>query len=175
MPVAGQRLLAAPLFGSAAVAQTAGDPQRETTRQRLSGFLATAGPRNDVNIAFHQSDKNPWNFAGVARGGFANCDYLEVVIGISTQNTIAITVYPHYHGNYINAARAKDPGGLSKKLLNLSYHNFYHFGSDDGGDIFAGYNFTLESGFPEQSMLVALTSIRSQDQFIAALAPFIGS
>ena len=105
-----------PPVPAAAVAQTAGDAQREATRERLRTFLTTAGARNDVNIAFHQAEKNQWNFVGVARGGLANSDFLEVVIGVSDNNTMSVLVYPHYRGGYINVARAGDPAGLMHKL-----------------------------------------------------------
>ncbi|HEX5182076.1 MAG TPA: hypothetical protein VFW19_02875 [Allosphingosinicella sp.] len=162
-----------PPVAAPAAAQASGGAQREATRERLRTFLATAGARNDVNIAFQQSQQNPWNFTGVARGGFANSDYLEIVIGISANNTLSVIVYPHYRGGYINLGRARDPAGLMRKLLNLNDHNFFHWGADDTDDVFTAYNFTLESGFPDQSLLVALTSIRAQDQFIAALRPVI--
>jgi len=155
-----------------AAAQSSND-QRAATRERLRTFLATNGPRHDVNIEFRQSDKNPWNFVGVARG-LTNSDLLEVVVQVSENNTLAVVVYPHYHGGYINVGKARDPSGLMHKLLNLNDHNFFYWGADDTDDIFACYNFTLESGFPDQSLLVALTSIRAQDQFIAGMAPYIG-
>lgn len=161
-----------PPLSAPAAAQTASDAQRDATRERLRTFLATAGPRKDVNIAFRQSDKNPWNFVGTAQG-LANSDYLEVVVQVSQNNTLAVVVYPHYRGGYINVGRAHDPAGLMHKLLNLNDHNFFYWGADDTNDVFACYNFTLESGFPDQSLLVALTSIRAQDQFIAGMKPYI--
>lgn len=168
-----------PPLAAPARAQTANDAQavseaeRETTRERVRTLLATAGAKSYINIAFHQSDKNPWNFAGIAKGGFANSDFLEVVVSVGDKNTLAVQVYPHYHGAYINVGRAKDPGGLMHKLLNLNEHNFFFWGADDSGDVFAAYPFTLESGFPDQSLLVALTSIRTQDHFISDLRPYI--
>lgn len=161
-----------PPLPAAAIAQVNAEAQRAATRERLRTFLATAGARKDVNIAFRQSDKNPWNFVGVAQG-VANSDSLEVVIQVSENNTLAVVVYPHYHNGYINVGRASDPAGLMHKLLNLNDHNFFYWGADDTNDVFACYNFTLESGFPDQSLLVALTSIRAQDQFITGMKPFI--
>jgi len=157
---------------SVAVAQTP-EAERNATREQLRSFLATAGARKDVNIEFRQSDKNPWNFVGVAKDNLANSDMLEVVVGLSDNRTLAVIVYPHYHGGYINLGKAADGRGLANKLLNLNDHNFFYWGADDSGDVFTCYNFTLESGFPDQSLLVAMTSIRAQDQFIAALKPYI--
>lgn len=161
-----------PSFTTAAVAQTAQDAERIATREQVRTFLAAAGPRNDVNIPFHQSDKNPWNFVGIARG-LTNSDYLEIVVQVGDKNTLAVVVYPHFMNSYINIGRAADPAGLMHKLLNLNDHNFFYWGADDENDVFACYSFTLESGFPDKSLLVALTSIRAQDQFIAVMRPFI--
>jgi hypothetical protein len=155
-----------------AVAQTASATQRDATRERLRAFLATAGARTDVNIAFRQSDKNPWNFVGLANG-LTNSDSFEVIVGVSDANTMSVVVYPHYHGAYINLARASDPPGLARKLLNLNHHNFFFWGADDTGDVFTSYSFTLESGFPDQSLLAAMTSIRPQDQFVGQLKPYL--
>lgn len=165
----------APPIVSAAAAQTTSNSQREATRERLRTLLATAGARHDVNIAFRQSDKNPWNFVGVAQDGLANSDALEIVIQVSDSNTIAVVVYPHYQHGYINIGRAQDPAGLMHKLLNMNDHNFFYWGADDTNDVFACFNFTLESGFPEQSLLVALTSIRAQDRYVADMKPYLGA
>ena len=40
---------------------------------------------------------------------------------------------------------------------------------DEGGDIFAGYTFTLESGFPEQAIRVILYSVKPLDQYVGQM------
>jgi hypothetical protein len=60
-----------------------------------------------------------------------------------------------------------------RKLLNLNDHNFLYWGADDTGDVFAGYTFTLESGFPDKSLEIVLYSIAPLDQYVGQLRPFI--
>jgi hypothetical protein len=60
-----------------------------------------------------------------------------------------------------------------RKLLILSHKNFLFWGSDDGGDIFAGYTFTMESGFPDKAIEIVLYSIAPLDQYVGEMRPFI--
>ena len=60
-----------------------------------------------------------------------------------------------------------------RKLLNLSDHNFLFWGADDTGDVFAGYTFTLESGFPDKAIEIVLYSIAPLDQYVGQMRPFI--
>jgi len=145
---------------------------RNATREQLRAVLNTGGQRADVNIAFHQSTANPYNFAGSATG-FKNADSLEVVISVTSSDTIGFRVYPHYHGGYINIGKATDSVGLMRKLLYFSDQNFMFWGADDTGDVFTAYTFTLESGFPQEAIVTVLRSIRNQDTFVGQLSPFI--
>ena len=140
---------------------------RDATREKLRAVLAATGPK--VNIEFHQSDKNPYNFIGVLNTGLTNVDSFEVVVGITTDATIGFRIYPHYRGAYINLNRAANVQGLARQLLRLSDTNFLFWGIDETGDVFAGYTFTLESGFPEQAVRVVLYSIKPLDQYVAEI------
>ena len=144
-----------------------GKINRDDTREKLRAVLNATGPK--VNIDFRQSDKNPYNFIGKLSTGLTNADFFEVVVGISTDDTIGFRIYPHYRGNYINVGRASNPLGLSKQLLRLSNTNFLFWGADESDDVFAGYTFTLESGFPDQSISVVLYSIKPLDQFVGQM------
>ena len=85
---------------------------------------------------------------------FSHVDKLEIVISVTKNETIGFRVYPHYKGEYINIGKARDPLGLAKKLLFMSDRNFLYWGIDDAGDTFAGYTFTLESGFPSEAIMI---------------------
>jgi hypothetical protein len=61
-----------------------------------------------------------------------------------------------------------------KQLLRMSDKNFLFWGADDGGDVFAGYTVTLESGFPNEAMRIVLRSIRNLDQFVGDMKPSVG-
>jgi hypothetical protein len=104
-----------------------------------------------------------------------NSEALEAIWSVTKDETIALRVYPHYNGGYINIGRARDPAGLMRKLLQLNSTNFMFWGADESGDVFAGYEFTMESGFPSEAVIVVARSITNQDQFIGQLKPFIGT
>jgi hypothetical protein len=149
------------------------DPARDATRESLRSLLATAGQRSDVDVQFRQSDKNPYNFVGLMKTGLKNCDSLEIVISVTKSATIGFRVYPHYKGGYINLLRAKAQSDLMMKLLYLSDQNFLFWGADDSRDVFAGYTFTLESGFPADAIVIVLRSIRNTDKFVGEMRPMI--
>jgi hypothetical protein len=58
-------------------------------------------------------------------------------------------------------------------LLRLSDRAFLFWGADEAGDIFTGYTFTLESGFPEESIRIVLSSIVNSDKFVGEMRPFV--
>lgn len=156
-------------------AQTTDDPKRDATREKLSQLLETVGQRTDVKTTFRPASKQPYNFVGTMRDGmnFTHVDELEIVISVTKNETIGFRVYPHYRGGYINIDKARDSLGFAKKLLFMSDRNFLFWGIDDVGDTFAGYTFTLESGFPTEALVIVLRSIRNTDGFIGELRPFI--
>jgi hypothetical protein len=162
-------LLAMPL---AAQTPTTESP-RDATRDKLRALLETAGKRADVNVVFRQSSKNLYNFVGTMNDKMVNVDSLEIVISITQNDTIGFRVYPHYKGGYINLKKASDGPALMRKLLGFSDRNFLFWGADSTDDIFCGYTFTLESGFPTDAITVVLRSIRSTDKFVGELKPSI--
>ena len=161
---------------STTAAQTAQDDAaaaRRATREKLRQVLTTSGPKKGIELTFNQSTKNEWNFVCVKRNGLVNSGSMEIVIGISKDNTIGFRIYPSYNGNYINIEKARNGAGLMRALLNLSDKNFLFWGADDGVDVFAGYTFTLESGFPDKAIEIVLYSIAPLDKFVGDMRPFI--
>jgi hypothetical protein len=167
--------LAVFLCSAACAAQTQAekDASRAATREKLRQLLAASGPKKGISVDFRQSDKNPFNFVGVKRDGLVNADFFEIVIGISDNETIGFRIYPHYRGAYVNLDKAKDGAGLMRSLLRQSDTNFLYWGADSTGDVFAGYTFTLESGFPDKAIEVVLYSIAPLDGFVGQMRPFI--
>jgi hypothetical protein len=147
------------------------DAERDATRAKLDTLLLVAGLRNDVNTTFRQSPKNPYDFVGSMTWRLANAESLEIVISVTRQKTIAFRVYPHYRGDYMNVGRALDANGFMRRLLNYTDENFLYWGADDAGNVFCGYTFTLESGFPEEAITVVLRSIHNEDQIVGELRP----
>ncbi|HEV2827702.1 MAG TPA: hypothetical protein VGW76_08850 [Pyrinomonadaceae bacterium] len=144
---------------------------RERTRARLAQLLEKAGP--EVKIDFRQSQKQPFNYVGSLTTGLANADSFEVVVSVTAKDTIGFRVYPHYNRGYVNVDRAKDRAALMRLLLRLSDRAFLFWGADETGDIFTGYTFTLESGFPDEAIKIVLRSIVNSDKFIGEMRPFI--
>ena len=168
-------MLAVLSCASATAAQTPAEKEaaRVATREKLRALLAASGPKKGIEISFRQSDKNPFNFVAMKRGGMPNTEAFEVVVGISNDDTIGFRIYPIYKGTYVNVDKARNSVGLMRKLLNLSDHNFLFWGADDTGDVFAGYTFTLESGFPDKAIEIVLYSIAPLDQYVGQMRPFV--
>jgi hypothetical protein len=166
-------LLALVLLLLGALPAVAQDATRDATRERLATTLASAGQRADVNVAFRQSTKNPYNFVGSMTTGIANAESLEIVISVTKSSTIGFRIYPHYKGGYINLDKARDPSGFMRKLLYYSDQNFLFWGADETADVFCGYTVTLESGFPQEVIVIVLRSIRNTDMFVGQLRPFV--
>jgi hypothetical protein len=146
---------------------------RNRTREQMRTLLDKVGSRPDINVPFRQSEKQPYNFVGVMREGLKNCDSLEIVISITTKETIGFRIYPHYKSSYINVDKARNGTGLMRKLLQLSDEAFLFWGMDSTSDVFAAYTFTLESGFPEEAVIIVLRSIRNTDKFVGDMRPNI--
>lgn len=146
---------------------------RVASREKLRALLETSGPKKGINISFRQSEKQPFNFVGVLREGLTNSQNMEVVIGITADETIGFRIYPHFNGGYINVNKAKDGVSLMRQLLRLSDKNFLFWGMDDSSDIFAGYTFTLESGFPDRAIEIVLYSIRPLDKYVGEMRPSV--
>ena len=144
---------------------------RIRTRERLAALLEKAGP--DIKVAFSQSQKQPYNYVGSLRTGLVNAESLEIVISVTTKDTIGFRVYPHYNKGYLNVDRVKDPAAFMRQLLRLSDRAFLYWGADESGDVFTGYTFTLESGFPEEAIKIVLRSIANSDKFLGELRPSI--
>ena len=163
-------------MAGAAYPQTPAETQqqqaaRDQTREQLRGVLEAEGPK--VGIAFHQSQKNPYNFVGSLTDGLKNAQALEVVVSVTKARTIGFRIYPHYKDGYINLDKVRDQAGFAHRLLYLSDQNFLFWGVDDEADTFAGYTITLESGFPSEAVAVVLASIHNQDRFVGELRPLI--
>jgi hypothetical protein len=155
---------------SAVFAQTS-DTSRNRTRDSLAALLDKAGP--GINIAFRQSTKQPYNYVGVLKQGLVNAESFEIVISVTSNETIGFRVYPHYKNGYINVDNVKNSSGMMRQLLRLSDRAFLFWGADESGDIFTGYTFTLESGFPDEAIRTVLRSIVNSDKFIGELRPNI--
>lgn len=161
-------LVAAP---AALAQQETAEAARDKTRQRLSALLQRVG--SDIGVTFQPSSKSQFVFTGVMREGLKNAESLEIVITVTNKDTIGFRIFPHYKGGYINIDKAKNTTQLLRKLVQLNESTFLFWGADDTGDVFTGYTFTLESGFPDEAIRIVLSSIKNSDQFVGELRPSI--
>jgi hypothetical protein len=144
---------------------------RIRTRERLAALLDKAGP--DIKVAFRQSQQQPFNYVGSLSTGLVNAESLEIVISVTPKDTLGFRIYPHFNKGYINVDKVKNPSAFMRQLLRLSDRAFLYWGADESGDVFTGYTFTLESGFPEEAIKIVLRSIANSDKFIGELRPSI--
>jgi hypothetical protein len=147
------------------------DAARPNTRARLSALLTRVGP--DLGVNFKPSSKSQYVFTGVLRDGLKNAESFEIVISVTSKETIGFRIFPHYKGGYINIDKAKNTPQLLRKIAQLNDSTFLFWGADDSGDIFTGYTFTLESGFPDKAIEIVLSSIKNSDQFVGEMRPAI--
>ena len=144
---------------------------RDKTRERLNALLQRVGP--EKNITFKPSSKSQFVFTGILKDGLKNADQFEIVISVTTKDTIGFRIFPHYKGAYINIDKARNPTQLLRKIAQLNDSAFLFWGADDSGDVFTGYTFTLESGFPDKAIEIVLSSIKNSDQFVGEMRPSI--
>jgi len=147
------------------------ETDRNKTRDQLAKLLDNIGPT--INVSFSQSQKQPYNYVGTLKTGLANAESFEIVISVTPKDTIGFRIYPHYKNGYINVDKANNRAALMRLLLRLSDRAFLFWGADETGDIFTGYTFTLESGFPEEAIKVVLRSIINSDKFVGEMRTVI--
>lgn len=156
---------------SAVYGQKDDEAARIRTREQLAAWLEKTG--SEMNVAFKQIQKQPFNYVGSLRAGLVNTESLEIRITVTAKETINFRIFPHYNKGYINVDKVKDRAGLMKLLLGMNEHTFLFWGADESGDIFTGYTFTLESGFPGEAIRIVLLSIANSDKFVGEMRPFI--
>lgn len=116
---------------------------------------------------------NPFALDGFYDKGLRWASRFEIYITATREATIWVRVYPQYYGHHINLRRVPDPSGLMQQMLRFSYRSFFFWGLDDDLDAFAGYQFTLESGFPEEAVEEVIKSIPLIGESVGELTPFI--
>jgi len=158
------------IFTSSVFGQTteaAKNEARIKTRDQLAQLLEKAGP--GIKVSFRQSAKQEFNLVGLLKDGITNAESYEIVVGVSSDQTIGFRIFPHYKGAYINLNKVANPNGLMRQLMLLNDRNFLFWGADNSGDVFAGYTITLESGFPAEAVTIVLRSIANLDPYVGQM------
>ncbi|HEY0431753.1 MAG TPA: hypothetical protein VGC61_08030, partial [Pyrinomonadaceae bacterium] len=144
---------------------------REQTRGQLEKLLGKVGPV--ANVSFSVSQKHSDKYVGLLKTGLVNAEGMEIFIDVTPKETIEFRVYPHYKKAYLNLDKVSDRSALMRMLLELNSRTFLYWGADEAGDVFTGYTFTLESGFPEEAITVVLRSIVNSDKFVGEMRPIL--
>jgi hypothetical protein len=154
-------------------AQKNGDEaHRVANREKMRTVLNTVGVK--LGVSFRQSERQPFNFIGSLQSGLQNAESMEILVMIGSRDVITVQAYPHLRGGaYINVGKADNPTGLMHKLLSFNDGGFFYWGSDDVDDVFAAFTFTLESGFPTESVDIVLRSIPLLDAKVGELSPMM--
>jgi hypothetical protein len=155
------------LLGVPLGAQKIDTATRNSNRTQLAAILADAGPGNGMR--FTQSTENLYNYSAFLQSGLRTADSIEVVAGATDSDTIFVRAFPKYKGKYVNVGRVKDPALLARQLLALSPRTFMFWATDETGDVYFGFTFTLESGFPRESIRIVLASIANHDQYLTEI------
>jgi hypothetical protein len=160
---------------AAAAAQTDANAVRAMTltRDKLDSLLHAYGPT--LKMRFYRSANNdPFQIEGIFDAKELRFAYrFDLQINVTPQNTIGLRVYPILSGDRINIDEVNDRQSLARLLLQFSAHDFFCWGVDDASHVFARFTFTLESGFPEEAIKIALRSIPLLDESVGEMGRFI--
>jgi hypothetical protein len=149
------------------------DPNRDNTRDKVRSALRQIGPK--IGVTFQQSQANSYNFSASMTDGLEDAESMEIIVMVGRNDILTVRVFPHISGNkYINIDRASNGTGLMRKLLANNAGDFFHWGMDDVYDVFAEFTFTLESGFPQESLDVVLRSVELLDKKVGEMGLLIG-
>lgn len=159
--------------GTVSPAWSQEDANRDATREKVRSALRQTGPQ--IGVSFQQSQANPYNFSGSMTNGLQDAESMEIIVMVGRNDVLTVRVFPHISGDrYINIDRANNSTGLMRKLLANNAGDFFHWGMDDVFDVFAEFTFTLESGFPQESLDVVLRSIELLDKKVGEMELLIG-
>jgi hypothetical protein len=152
-------------------AQTDTDAVRDSTRRQLETLLSTYGPAREMR--FQRSADQPFDIVGVFDKPMLYVSRLEIIVTVTGERTIGFRVYPRLHGAHINLDRVRRRTLFMERLLRDADQSFLHWAIDQNRDLFAGFTFTLESGFPEDAIEMVIRSIPLLDRPVGELIPLI--
>jgi hypothetical protein len=96
----------------------------------------------------------------------------EIYVSVTRQQTIQFRIYPQFFGSYLNLDSLSNEDSLMERVLRFSDKGFFFWAADENRDVFAGYTFTLESGFPEEAIKEVLRSVPLLDSSVGELTAF---
>lgn len=159
------------LVGAAPIgAQADVDAVRRQTFDRLWGLVRPYGSSLHYRVYGMQHD--PFTIEAFYDKDLHYAARFEVYISITRQQTIQFRIYPQVSGQHINLDSLSKPDSLMETVLRFSDKGFFFWAVDENLDVFAGYTFTLESGFPDEAIKEVLRSIPLLDSSVGVLNRF---
>ena len=152
-------------------AQTDTNAVRDSTCRQLETLLSTYGPAREMR--FQRSADQPFDIVGVFDKPMMYVSRFEIIVNVSRQRTIGFRVYPRWHGAHINLDRVHRRTVFMERLLRDADQSFLHWALDQNRDLFAGFTFTLESGFPDDAIEVVIRSVPLLDRPLGELIPLM--
>jgi hypothetical protein len=153
------------------VAQTDPNAARTKTFDRLWALVHPYG--SSLHYRVYGMQKDPFTIEAFYDKDLRYTPRFEIYISVTRQETIQFRIYPQFFGHYMNLDSLSNPDSLMEKVLRFSDKGFFFWAADENRDVFAGYTFTLESGFPDEAIKEVLKSIPLLDSSVGQLTSFM--
>ena len=154
-------LAAAPLS-----AQKIDEAKRIRNREQLLTVLRAAA--DATHMTFERSKVNQFNYSAYLTVGLKYAESVEVVIGATDVDTIFMRAFPKVQGRLHERREGQGPDRLDAPATKAGGADVLLLGDDAQGDLFWGYTFTLEYGFPVDSIRIVLRSVQTHDRDTSA-------
>jgi hypothetical protein len=70
----------------------------------------------EMNVDFKEVKKQPFKYVGSLTAELVNTESFEILITVTTKDTISFRIFPHYNKGFINVDKLKDRA----RLMNFS-------------------------------------------------------
>jgi hypothetical protein len=153
---------------ASAAAQT--DAVRARTFDQLWAVVKPFG--SSLHYRVYGLPKDPFTIQAFYDKDLHYTPRFEIYISVTRQQTIQFRIYPQFFGSYLNLDSLSNEDSLMERVLRFSDKGFFFWAADENRDVFAGYTFTLESGFPEEAIKEVLRSVPLLDSSVGELTAF---
>lgn len=152
-------------------AQTDPNAARRKTFDQLWALVHPYG--SSLHYRVHGMQHDPFTIEAFYDKDLRFTPRFEVYISVTRQQTIQFRIYPQLSGQHLNLDSLSQADSLMQKVLRLSDKGFFFWAADENLDVFAGYTFTLESGFPDEAIKEVLRSIPLLDSSVGQLVSYM--
>jgi hypothetical protein len=128
---------------------------------------------SSLHYRVYRMPKDPFTIQAFYERDLHYTPRFEIYISVTRQQTIQFRIYPQLLGGYLNLDSLSNEDSLMERVLRFSDKGFFFWAANENRDVFAGYTFTLESGFPEEAIKEVLRSIPLLDSSVGQLTAFM--